>query len=89
MDVADILAWEAEHGTIPEGAVVIMYSGWGENYSKNPFRYFGATKDAIVEKSIDFTDVVHTPGFSGEAAQFLVKNRKGGASSLMSISGEN
>ncbi len=74
--MSDLLAWEAEHGPIPGGAVVIMYSGWGERYSKNPLRYFGATKQAIVRKGIDFTDVVHTPGFSGEAAQFLVKNRE-------------
>jgi kynurenine formamidase len=28
VEVADLVAWEARHGRIPEGAAVLMSSGW-------------------------------------------------------------
>jgi kynurenine formamidase len=62
--MADIKVWEKRHGRIPKGAAVILYSGRGE-YWGNDQAYFG--KD---EKGED-----HYPGFSVEAANFLVKER--------------
>jgi kynurenine formamidase len=32
LSVADILAWEAEHGTIPEGSVVFIRSDWSKDW---------------------------------------------------------
>ena len=65
-DVAleDIKAWEKKNGKIPEGAGVILHSGRGAHWGDDQ-AYFG--KD---EKGED-----HYPGFSVEAASFLVRER--------------
>lgn len=65
--VADLKAWEAEHGRIPNGAVVIMYSGWGSRWPDRK-RYLGSDKPGD-------TANLHFPGFSREAAEFLVRER--------------
>src|SRR5512134_205020 len=38
MTVPDIEAWEARHGVIPQGAVVLMLTGWGRGWP-DKFRY--------------------------------------------------
>ena len=65
LTAADIRAWEAEHGRIPDGAIVFLKTGWGRffwNYS----RY----------KNQDAMGKLHFPSFSGEAAKFLIEQRK-------------
>ena len=61
--------WEEEHGMIPDNAVVCLYTGqskfWGDEN-----KYFGRPKDALQND----TDI-HFPGFSPEAAQWLVDER--------------
>jgi kynurenine formamidase len=37
--VADVKAWEEEHGEIPDGAVVMFRSDWHERWTTNPDRY--------------------------------------------------
>jgi kynurenine formamidase len=64
LDVADLEAWEAANGEIPEGALVCMYSGWEARWDEP-----GAFRNA------DADGVQHYPGFSGEAAAWLVENR--------------
>ncbi|MBL8119208.1 MAG: cyclase family protein [Anaerolineae bacterium] len=64
LDLADIEAWEAANGAIPVGAVVAMYSGWDARWS-----------DAVQFRNADADGVQHYPGFSGEAAAFLVEER--------------
>jgi len=59
--VDDLRAWETENGEIPEGAFVLMYSGWEHRIGTPAF--FG-----------DDTGL-HFPGFSGEAANWLVSER--------------
>ena len=66
--VGDIQAWETRHGRIPAGAIVFMYSGWGKHWPDRN-RYLGS------ETPHD-TKTLHFPGFSKEAAEFLVKERK-------------
>ena len=65
----DLLEWEGKHGMIPDHAVVCLYTGrskfWGDENN-----YFGRTKDALQND----TDI-HFPGFSPEAAQWLVDER--------------
>lgn len=57
----DITAWEAANGTsIPDGALVAMYSGWGARVS-DPAAYI----------NLDESDVQHYPGFGAEAADLL------------------
>ncbi len=69
LSVADLLAWEKAHGPIPSGAIVVMYSGWGTRWPDRK-RYLGTDVrgDAAVAN-------LHFPGFSKEAAEFLVAQR--------------
>jgi kynurenine formamidase len=60
----DIKAWEARNGRIPQGAAVVLCSGRGRYWGDDK-AYFGRD-----EQGED-----HYPGFSVEAAVFLVKNR--------------
>ena len=62
--VEDIKAWEKKHGRVPRGAAVLMSSGWEER----------ATDEAAY-RNMDSKGVMHFPGFSPEAAKFLVKER--------------
>ena len=62
--VEDIRVWERRNGKIPEGSAVILCSGRGA-YWGNDKAYLG--KD---ENNQD-----HYPGFSVEAARFLVRER--------------
>jgi len=64
VSVQDIAAWEQANGQIPDGAVVMAYTGWDLHWNSQ--------KDFRNEESDRLT---HYPGFSLEAAQFLVKTR--------------
>lgn len=64
LTVNDIARWEDTHGHIPQGAVVLIRTGWDERWN-NP----GAFRNA------DAHGVMHFPGFSVEAAHFLVDAR--------------
>ena len=64
LTVQDIAEYEAQHGEIPDGAVVMVYTGWDDRWdAPNAFR--NAAADGVP----------HFPGYSLEAAQFLVKTR--------------
>ncbi len=62
--VEDIKAWERKHGRMPRGAAVMMWSGWENRVG-----------DQQAFLNIDSKGVMHFPGFSPEAAEFLVKER--------------
>ncbi|HVN91492.1 MAG TPA: cyclase family protein [Candidatus Binataceae bacterium] len=64
----DIKRWEAAHGPIPDGAIVVARSGWGQFWPDKK-HYLGTDKH---------DDVAHLrfPGFSIEAIKFLLENRK-------------
>jgi kynurenine formamidase len=62
--VDDLLAWEKAHGRLPRGAFVAMRSGWDARIG-NAARFLN--KDA--------KGTMHAPGFSEEAARFLVAER--------------
>ena len=59
--VDDLKAWESAHGDIPEGAFVMMYSGWEELIGTQAFLGDG--------------EGLHFPGFSPEASEWLVGER--------------
>jgi kynurenine formamidase len=65
--VGDLQAWEKRYGRIPKGAIVLMHSGWGKYWGERK-RYFGTDAPGDTEN-------LHFPGFSKEAAEFLVKQR--------------
>ncbi len=60
----DLRQWEGRHGRIPTGAAVLMASGWAER--------IGSAKEYI---NADASGVLHFPGFSVEAARFLLDER--------------
>jgi kynurenine formamidase len=59
----DIKAWESRNGRIPDGACVVMNSGWGKLLSSPKFT------------GVDPAGKFHTPGFHGETAQLLINER--------------
>jgi len=68
--VADLEAWEAEHGSIPDGAVLLLRSGWGTRWPDRA-RYLGTTLTgpaAVPE--------LHFPGLHPDAARWLVDHRR-------------
>lgn len=60
----DLRTWEEVHNLIPQGAVVFAYTGWGQYW--NDFDRY---------KNQDETGRLHFPGFSPQAARFLVEER--------------
>ncbi|WP_072801902.1 cyclase family protein [Rhodococcoides yunnanense] len=58
--VADLQQWEATNGRIPSGAAVILWTGWDSKWGT----------DAYVNADAD--GVTHQPGFSPDAAQWLI-----------------
>lgn len=61
----DILAWEATHGTIPEGAIVLMRSGWASRWTLGASYY-----------NQDSGGELHFPGFGEDAARLLTEQRE-------------
>lgn len=62
--VDDLVSWERAHGRLPRGAFVAMYSGWDARVG---------SADRFLNK--DAKGTMHAPGFSEEAARFLVQQR--------------
>jgi len=60
----DIADWEHKHGRIPDGAIVVAQTGWG--------RYWD---DYAKYKNQDDAGGLHFPGYSPEAARFLIHER--------------
>jgi len=67
LNAGDLRAWEAAHGRIPRGAIVVMDSGWGARWPSRA-RYLGT--DAPGD-----TAHLHFPGFGQDAVEFLVRER--------------
>ncbi len=66
---ADLEAWEAAHGAIPDGAILLLRTGWGERYG-NREAYLGTERtgpEAVPE--------LHFPGLDPAAARWLVESR--------------
>ena len=61
----DLAKWEEKHGRLPAGCCVALHSGWGELATADPARFAGR----------DVNGTFHFPGFSPEAAAWLLKER--------------
>ena len=68
LSLADIESWEKQYGRIPDGAIVLLHSGWGKFWPDKK-RYLGSDTPGDIAH-------LHFPGFSREAAEFLVTKRK-------------
>jgi len=73
LEVDDLLAWEAKHGRIPAGGVVILRSGRSQLY-ETPEQYLGYPNGAP-PNGLGDTKNLHFPGFHPAAAEWLVRNR--------------
>ena len=60
---ADVEAWEAEHGRVPDGAAVLLCTGW-DAHRGDARRYLG--------------EPLAFPGFGGDAAKLLVERGAAG-----------
>jgi kynurenine formamidase len=63
----DITTWEKQHGPIADGSLVLVRTGWGK-YWPDRKHYLGSDIPGDI-------NVLHFPGFSVEAARFLVSRR--------------
>ena len=64
LSVEDVAAWEAQHGRIPPGTVVLLYTGWEKRWH-DPDAYFGR----------DASGGLHFPGFGSRATRTLIEER--------------
>ncbi|WP_428265456.1 cyclase family protein [Haliangium sp.] len=62
LTAADVVAWEAEHGQIPAGALVILNTGWYQRFDE-PTQY----------SNMDDSQVMHFPGYGVDSAKLLVE----------------
>jgi len=65
ISVEDIAAWEKVHDQIPLNSVVMARTGWDSRWN--------SVKDY---RNADSKGVMHFPGYSEDAAHFLVEGRK-------------
>jgi kynurenine formamidase len=63
--IDDVRAHERRHGRIPDGAAVLMDSGWGSRIG-DPAAYRGA----------DAAGTLHFPGFGADTCQWLLERRR-------------
>lgn len=70
LTVADVERFEAEHGALEEGVVVLLRTGWADRWGHED-AYFGRPEG---EAALD----LHFPAYGVEAARFLVEERRVG-----------
>lgn len=59
----DVLAWEAEHGRLPDGSWFLLHTGWSAREGREAF--LNAREDGP-----------HSPGFDVACARFLAEERQ-------------
>jgi kynurenine formamidase len=64
ISVEDIARWEQAHSPIPLGSVIMARTGWGSRW--NSIKNY---------RNIDRAGNMHFPGYSQDAAKFLVEGR--------------
>ena len=76
VQVSDVEAWEAKHGTLPDGVIVLIRTGYGQYYpNREPYMGTAERGEAALAD-------LHFPGLHPDAAQWLVENRSIGAIGL-------
>ncbi len=66
----DLMAWEAEHGTIPDNNILMIRTGYGAHWP-DAEQYLGTAM-----RGAEGVANLHFPGLHPDAAQWLVDNRK-------------
>lgn len=67
LTVAEVEAWEAEHGRVPTGAIVLLRTGWSRHWP-DAMAYLGDDTPG------DASDL-HFPSYGAEAARLLIEER--------------
>ncbi|CAH1793475.1 unnamed protein product [Owenia fusiformis] len=67
VDITDAMIWEEKYGEIPNGAIVIMHSGYGKKWP-NATAFLGTD-------NIHDVTTLRFPGFGPQLAEWLVKER--------------
>src|SRR5438876_6361947 len=67
LPVSRVEDWEKRHGRIPEGAIVLLRTGWATRWP-----------DAERYRNQDSQGRMHFPGFSSEAAELLIERTVSG-----------
>jgi kynurenine formamidase len=62
LSVEKVTQWEAKHGRIPRGAIVLMRTGWAARWP-----------DVTRYRNMDASGAMHFPGYSVEAAKLLIE----------------
>ena len=70
LSVDDVKGWEKRNGRIPRRAWVVMYTGVGTRAWPDPVAVLGTDR-----RGPEAIPLLSFPGFSPEAAEFLVKER--------------
>lgn len=71
LSVDTVTAWEERNGPVPEGAIVILRTGWGSRWP-DALPYLG-------DDSPGDASNLHFPAYGEEAARYLVQQRRVGA----------
>ena len=69
ISTSDLEAWEADHGRIPDGSVLLFRTGWGDRWPDR-LSYLGTERtgpDAVPE--------LHFPGIHPDAARWITEQR--------------
>jgi kynurenine formamidase len=74
LTVADLAAFEARHGRVPRGAIVLLRTDWSKRWS-DPASYFG---DSVPKRATH----LHFPSYGLDAARVLVLERGAGVLGL-------
>jgi len=67
LPASKITEWESQHGRVPAGAIALLRTGWAARWP-DPERY----------RNQDAQGRMHFPGFSPEAARFLIDRQASG-----------
>lgn len=70
ISVQDFTSWESSNGTIPDGSIVLLQTGFGRHWPDRS-KYLGTEK-----RGPEGVADLHFPGLHPEAADWLIKNRK-------------
>ncbi len=62
--IADLRAFERRYGRIPQGAAVILWTGWDTKWGTDAYA------------NLDADGVIHQPGFTLEAAEWLIATKR-------------
>ncbi|MEX2572220.1 MAG: cyclase family protein [Gemmatimonadota bacterium] len=68
LTAADVLAWEAEHGEIAPGTIVLLRTGWSRHWP-DALAYLG-------DDTAGDASNLHFPSYGAEAARLLVEDRR-------------